>query len=253
MDGGGTTPVARRAASVCRAVARGEAGAVDVLDLLHDGFGDLASLSVIDPRARQGTVHTRGRPPITGEEERGWERLLPAHPYWTHVLTETDPAPRLTDVVDIRSFTGTEVYDELLRPWGARYHAMVVLERSPTSVQVLSLWRHRRDFSAAEVAGFVQIARTFAAAAAYRAALAELDPEAPSARRPTARQRQVVELVARGLTNQQIGHRLEVSPRTVRKHLESLFALAGARSRTELAVWWREEGGRGPVVSPADP
>lgn len=240
--------LARQGAQLCRAAARGEAGPPEILDLLHGHLGDMASLSDIDPRRKRGEVLSRGRPAISGEEEQLWERLLPRHPYWLHVLSRPDHAPRLTDVVDIRSFTGSEVYCDLLRPWGARYHAAVILERSPTSLKVLSLWRHRRDFSDAEVALFQPLARSFAAATAYRSALQQLEGLAGEpVRRPTPRQRQVVELVAGGLTNQQVGHRLGMSPRTVRKHLEGLFALSGARSRTELAVWWRE--GRAPPLT----
>jgi DNA-binding CsgD family transcriptional regulator len=57
--------------------------------------------------------------------------------------------------------------------------------------------------------------------------------------RLTPRQRQVAALVEAGLTNQQIGHRLGISARTVRKHLEDIFELTGATSRTQVAVWWR--------------
>ena len=50
----------------------------------------------------------------------------------------------------------------------------------------------------------------------------------------TAREADVLRLVAHGLANKQIAARLHLSPRTVEKHIESLLRKTGARSRTGL-------------------
>ncbi len=52
----------------------------------------------------------------------------------------------------------------------------------------------------------------------------------------TAREGDVLRLVADGLANKEIAARLYLSPRTVEKHIESLLRKTGARSRTQLAV-----------------
>jgi DNA-binding CsgD family transcriptional regulator len=52
----------------------------------------------------------------------------------------------------------------------------------------------------------------------------------------TAREADVLVLVAEGLGNKEIAARLHVSPRTVEKHVESLMRKAGARSRTQLVA-----------------
>lgn len=52
----------------------------------------------------------------------------------------------------------------------------------------------------------------------------------------TAREREVQELVAAGLSNGEIGRRLGISPRTVAVHVSRLLAKTGSTSRTELAV-----------------
>jgi len=52
----------------------------------------------------------------------------------------------------------------------------------------------------------------------------------------TAREADVLRLVADGLANKQIAARLHLSPRTVEKHVESLLRKTGARSRTGLAA-----------------
>lgn len=51
----------------------------------------------------------------------------------------------------------------------------------------------------------------------------------------TARERQIATLVTRGLTNQQIARRLNVTAKTVEKHLASTMAKLGVRSRAAVA------------------
>ncbi len=50
------------------------------------------------------------------------------------------------------------------------------------------------------------------------------------------REREVLLLVAEGLPNKTIAHRLGISEHTVKFHLNSLLAKLGAQSRTEVAV-----------------
>jgi DNA-binding NarL/FixJ family response regulator len=52
--------------------------------------------------------------------------------------------------------------------------------------------------------------------------------------RLTARERDVLRLVAQGLANKAIGQRLGISPRTVEGHLNHIFEKLGTTSRTEL-------------------
>jgi DNA-binding NarL/FixJ family response regulator len=52
----------------------------------------------------------------------------------------------------------------------------------------------------------------------------------------TARELEVLDLVAEGLSNAEIGERLYISPRTVEKHVEKLLSRTGTRTRGQLAV-----------------
>ena len=52
----------------------------------------------------------------------------------------------------------------------------------------------------------------------------------------TAREADVLRLVAEGLANKEIAIRLYLSPRTIEKHVESLLRKTGARSRTQLVA-----------------
>ncbi|NPA91339.1 MAG: response regulator transcription factor [Chloroflexi bacterium] len=56
----------------------------------------------------------------------------------------------------------------------------------------------------------------------------------------TPRERQVLELVALGLTNREIAERLVISENTVRTHLRRILHKLHVRSRVEAAVWLRE-------------
>jgi len=60
----------------------------------------------------------------------------------------------------------------------------------------------------------------------------------------TPRQREVAALIARGLTNGQIAEQLVVSPHTVERHVENILNRLRVSSRTGIAVWMVERGGR---------
>jgi non-specific serine/threonine protein kinase len=58
----------------------------------------------------------------------------------------------------------------------------------------------------------------------------------------TPREREVAELVARGLTNKQIAARLFITRRTAEGHLANILVKLGLTSRTQLAVWLNQRG-----------
>jgi DNA-binding NarL/FixJ family response regulator len=55
--------------------------------------------------------------------------------------------------------------------------------------------------------------------------------------RPTRRELEVLELVARGLANKEIASRLAISEKTVKSHVHSLLGKFGLESRTQLAIY----------------
>jgi DNA-binding CsgD family transcriptional regulator len=69
-----------------------------------------------------------------------------------------------------------------------------------------------------------------------RELLKESQPNPWAAAGITAREADVLRLVADGLANKQIAAQLHLSPRTVEKHVESLLRKTGARSRTGLVA-----------------
>ena len=68
----------------------------------------------------------------------------------------------------------------------------------------------------------------------------------PSERMPelTPREAQVASLVADGASNKEIARQLFVSIRTVETHVQNALVKLGLRSRTELALWHREQTAR---------
>lgn len=68
--------------------------------------------------------------------------------------------------------------------------------------------------------------------------------DAPSKRVPasplTRREREVAELVARGLSNRDIAGKLVISPRTAEAHVEHILTKLGFTSRTQIAAWVSE-------------
>jgi non-specific serine/threonine protein kinase len=59
----------------------------------------------------------------------------------------------------------------------------------------------------------------------------------PQAVELTGRERQVVALVAEGLTNREIAERLSISERTADSHVQHMMGKLGFRSRAQLAAW----------------
>jgi DNA-binding NarL/FixJ family response regulator len=58
----------------------------------------------------------------------------------------------------------------------------------------------------------------------------------------TARELDVLKLVARGLSNKQIAWRLTISEKTVKAHMTSIFGRIGVGDRTQAALWAQRHG-----------
>lgn len=71
---------------------------------------------------------------------------------------------------------------------------------------------------------------------------ASLRAPAPAAAALTAREREVLALVAAGAANREIARSLSISERTARTHVSNILAKLGLASRTQAALWAVREG-----------
>ena len=127
---------------------------------------------------------------------------------------------------------------------------IVIVTSSPDDAQVF------RAVDAGAIGYLYKDASPEQLASAIRAAAdgtAPFDPRAtaalmagrnqpPPAASLTRREREVVALVAEGLSNKQIGRRLGICEKTVKTHLTNTFHQIGVTSRTEAALWAHHEG-----------
>ena len=58
----------------------------------------------------------------------------------------------------------------------------------------------------------------------------------------SAREVEIIELVAEGLTNQEIADRLTISKRTVDNHVSNVFTKTGSKNRVALLNWAMDNG-----------
>lgn len=134
-------------------------------------------------------------------------------------------------------------------------------KRLPVRIAILTATRNAADVARAYRAGAWGILLKDAAPGEILAALAEIAAgrralpmalvenafaeERVEQARPgpldalTARERQVMDLVGRGLSNRAIAEQLGLSEGTIKNHLHSIFEKLGVANRTELALFVR--------------
>ncbi|MGG2463483.1 LuxR C-terminal-related transcriptional regulator [Streptomyces sp. RGM 3693] len=145
-------------------------------------------------------------------------------------------------------FHALPVYGDVYRPFGAERQLAMSFPAGyaagiPRRVSVVvSRDRLGSDFSDADVAA-AALLRTRLSRVLGRLAPPTPAP-APARDLVTRRESAVLGLLADGLTNQQIAHRLAISPRTVDKHLEHAYAKLRVAGRVAAANAWlmREAG-----------
>ena len=194
------------------------------LDVTH-GLGQAAG-------PLPGRVGGYPEPLLTEETALALEQHARDFPLTRHTRPGGDGRPiRRSDLQSMRSFRGSGMYADVARKIGVDQVLATAL--TPGSLHVcISLNRAGFDFTPTAVDLLTRLrpllTRRVARLAAGQAMLARgtIPPQL------TARQEQVLRLVAGGLTDAAIGHRLGCSPRTVDKHLEHIYRRLGVSCRT---------------------
>lgn len=187
---------------------------------------------------------------VTAEDERYW--ILGPCPIMCHrSLTGDLSAQRMSDLVDRRRFHELPIYREYFAPGDVEHVVDVGLPALSGQYRSFILFRSKgeRDFSERDRAVLDALRPHFArieAEASLRRRLSEVIRGREEALRApvlpvglTAREREIVELVAQGKTNAQIAAELWVAPGTVKKHLEHVYEKLGIGRRSAAAVFAR--------------
>jgi DNA-binding CsgD family transcriptional regulator len=158
-------------------------------------------------------------------------------------------AVRISDVMGVRSYRESEIYREYFRPAGYEHLADLGLPTTPGRHRSMILFREPgdRDFSERDrlvlellrphllaFESTIELRRRLRKALEARAVEAGPTPrQMPFAGEVglTAREREIVSLVAQGKTNAQIAAELWVAPSTVKKHLENVYVKLGIGRR----------------------
>jgi DNA-binding CsgD family transcriptional regulator len=164
--------------------------------------------------------------------------IVDAHPLCRHHQAYADfSATRLSDVISRPRLVNSRVYAEWFRPHGIAAELEIGITRSRTRTRNFVLDRTHGDFSLRDRAILELLRphlRRIHEMTELRRAAGASQPD--DLERLTAREAEILELVAAGLTNAAIAERLWVSPGTVKKHLENIYAKLGVANRAAAVV-----------------
>jgi DNA-binding CsgD family transcriptional regulator len=146
------------------------------------------------------------------------------HPLIRHHVRAGDPGPLLlSDFVSPRRLHALGVYADFYRPLGIEHALCVALPSAGATGIGIAFHRSAHDFTEAE--------RSLLARVRPALAIAVRDVDGDTQPGLTAREAQVLRLVGRGATNCEIACELEISARTVEKHLEHVYRKLGVTGR----------------------
>jgi DNA-binding CsgD family transcriptional regulator len=139
---------------------------------------------------------------------------------------------RLSDVVDLAAFARTHMF----AVYGADPAIQMRMPGAPTAHWTLDLARTGPDFSDRDLLLLDAVRPALVGYEAYRAVASRVAIEATTPGRDTLhqlsrRENEVLDLVAEGASNTEIGVRLSIAPGTVKKHLENIFGKLDVGSR----------------------
>ena len=265
--------IAHTAIDISYAAARAEDYSEYLVSQVYRLFGADAGAGLTTWRlnsaaaADQLTVVAAGTPPISEEQTLHARHFAGRHPgLVAMLLAGTTDAIRVSDHTNLTKFWTTETYWRMHGHSDGRYAASALLLDTTDVQTFVGMHRHDRNFSNADLAALAALQRPIAAAMSFRAAVDDTvrllqnssctvpgEPEVVPGRRrtldaavrlcgdyvPTRREGEVLTLAAQGWTNHQIGRRLGITERTVRKHLTAVYDKAGVRSRAAAAAWWQ--------------
>ncbi len=177
--------------------------------------------------------------PAEGASDGTLWRLIDQHPLCSRAATGRFAAAKISDFLTSSELRRRELYQAWFVPWSTEHELVVAIPSPLWHTKTFSFARSKewpdfdeRDRSVLDVLQphLVHLYRN----AKLRKRLVD-DGDAAAAVAAaglTAREHEILALVREGRTNAQIARELWISPGTVRKHLENIYAKLGVRSRT---------------------
>lgn len=149
------------------------------------------------------------------------EELRALHRRYDHQdpLRQVRGAQKHTDYVTHRAYQRLELYQLVDRPLGVEFMMQLRLRPDGPRPSRIEFDRNDRDFTERDRAVLDLL-------------LPYLERHCGCGAKVTPRQREILSLVAEGLTNGEIASALDISPETVRKHLEDAYDRLGVHTRT---------------------
>ena len=213
---------------------------------------DLIVYTEVDLANGRASAHTNHEAPLDLQK---FAKLAWQHPVIAYTARTGDTAPRaISDFLSGPAFQSLELYQDFFKAHGIHDQLSIGVEADGPRLIGIAFNRCRRGFGLTERKA-LQLVRPHLARLyhdlAWRARaerlltwIASVDGldqpgRRPAAKRLTFRELEVVALVARGCTNKQIGSHLDVSPRTVQKHLEHVYDKVGIRTRAGAVAQFR--------------
>lgn len=163
--------------------------------------------------------------------------IVDDHPLCRHQQAYADfSATRLSDVVSLPRLVNSRIYAEWFRPYGIVAELEAGISRSRALTRNFILSRNQADFSDRDRAA-LELVRPHLARIHETTRLRHIAglSEPDQLERLTPREAEILELVAGGLSNAAIAERLWISPGTVKKHLDNIYAKLGVANRTAAA------------------
>jgi DNA-binding CsgD family transcriptional regulator len=192
---------------------------------------------------------------LTEQNVELFGRLAGENPLVAHYMRTGDGQPlRFSELISRRRLHGLRLYDELYRHLGVEHQIAFVLPSPPGEVVGIALNRERCDFSGEEAAmlellrgplracyqRLVERERLVGLVSRWQDDQVTTDAGALGL---SERQIEILDGVARGASNAQVGMSLGISPRTVEKHLQNIYTRLDVTSRTQAIARVRASAG----------
>lgn len=160
------------------------------------------------------------------------------HPLFPGIFIERSAIPlKISDFCAQHKFASTDIFNDFYRPIAVTHQLIVGFEVPGQGFTTCALSRSRHDFSETErtLLAFVQ-PHLVALLQLARQQATKTTGSLPSALGLTAREADILRLLAQGRPDKEIAQHCRISPRTVQVHLRNIYAKLGVDNRTAASL-----------------